>query len=58
MKTLCIRYEENGEAWEIWETEETDLEMAWKEIDEKPTEGGQVFFEGSKEFITVNGGFR
>jgi len=51
-----IQYEYNGEWFEIWETNETDLELAWKEIDEQSTEGGNIRFQGSKDFLVVNGG--
>ena len=59
-KTSCVlqmQYEEGGEWFEIWETETDDLEAAWDEMDEQPTEGGHIRFEGSEEFMVVNGGF-
>ena len=57
LKTLQMQYEESGEWFEIWETETDDLEAAWDEMDEQPTEGGHIRFEGSEEFMVVNGGF-
>lgn len=54
---LQMKYEENGEWFEIWETEKRDIEAAWDEMDEQPTEGGRIRFEDSEEFMVVNGGF-
>ena len=59
-KTSCVlqmQYEEGGEWFEIWGAETDDLEAAWDEMDEQPTEGGHIRFEGSEEFMVVNGGF-
>lgn len=59
-KTSCVlqmQYEFNGEWFDVWETETDDLEAAWDEMDEQPTEGGHIRFEGSEEFMVVNGGF-
>ena len=59
-KTSCalqMQYEFNGEWFEIWETDTNDLEAAWDEMDEQPTEGGHIRFKGSEEFMVVNGGF-
>ena len=33
-----MQYTEDGEWFEIWNTEQTDLKLAWKEMDEQPTE--------------------
>ena len=55
--TLEMQYEQNGEWFEIWNTEQTDLELAWKEMDDQPTEGGTIRFKGELEILIVNGGF-
>ena len=54
---LQMQYEEGGEWFEIWETETDDLEAAWDEMDNQPTEGGQIRFEGQDGLMVVNGGF-
>ena len=54
---LQMQYEFNGEWFDIWDTRTDDLEAAWEEMDEQPTEGGHIRFEGSEEFMVVNGGF-
>lgn len=54
---LQMQYEFNGEWFDIWDTRTDDLEAAWDEMDEQPTEGGHIRFEGSEEFMVVNGGF-
>ena len=56
-RKLQMQYEEGGEWFDIWESENADLEAAWEEMDEQPTEGGHIRFEGSEEFMVVNGGF-
>ena len=57
MKTLQMQYEQNGEWFEIWNTEQTELQAAWDEIDEQPTESGHIRFEDGIEILVVNGGF-
>ena len=58
MNTLLMKFEQNGESFPIWNTNQTDLESAWNEMDEQPTEGGWITFNGGKdEFLVVNGGF-
>jgi len=57
-KILEMQYEYNGEWFQIWETEQTSLGMAWNEVDDQPTESGCIRFKDSKEFMIVNGGFR
>lgn len=53
-----MQYENDGEWYHIWDTFETDLWLAWQEMDDdKPTEGGHIRFEGSEAFVIVNGGF-
>ena len=61
MKTVMMQYQFQGEKWEIWNTEQTDLQLAWNEIDEdyKPTEGGWISFKDESENeMAVNGGFQ
>ena len=57
MKTIMMQYENNGEKFEIWETECKTLESAWAEMDDQPEEGGWISFKGEDEFLVVNGGF-
>ena len=52
-----MQYEQNCEWFPIWETEQTDLELAWKEIDNQQTERGHIRFKGENGFMVVNGGF-
>ena len=59
-KTSCVlqmQYEESGEWFDIWESENADLEAAWDEMDNQPTEGGHIRFEGQDGLMVVNGGF-
>ena len=56
-RTLQMQYQDGGEWFDIWETTVDDLESAWDEMDEQPTEGGHIRFENSEEFMVVNGGF-
>lgn len=62
MKKVLFQSEFNGEKMEIWQTEQTDLQSAWDEIDEeyKPTEGGCISFKNDPDDaeMTVNGGFQ
>lgn len=55
--TLEMQYTENGEWFEIWNTEQTNLELAWKEMDEQPTESGWIRFKGGKEFLVIHSEF-
>ena len=59
MKELQIRYSAYGEWWKIWNTNETDLEKAYAEIDceLKPECGAWIRFKNDDKFIIVNGGF-
>lgn len=60
MKTVMMQYQFQGEKWEIWDTEQEDLESAWDEIDEdyKPIEGGWISFKDEPDNeMCVNGGF-
>jgi len=57
MNKLEMQYENNGEWFEIWNTDQSELETAWNEMDDQPTESGRIRFLGSDEFLTVNGGF-
>ena len=57
MNTLLMKFEQNGESFPIWNTDQTDLQSAWDEMDEHPTEGGWIMFDGEDNFLVVNGGF-
>ena len=58
MNTLLMKFEQNGESFPIWNTNQTNLESAWNEMDEQPSEGGWIMFDGKEdEFLVVNGGF-
>lgn len=58
MNTLQMQYEYGGEWFEIWNTNESDLELAWKEMDERPEDGGCIKFKDGNGMLVVNGGFR
>ena len=59
MRMLLIQYSYLGEWFLLGETEETDIEKAWAEIDDKPTEGAYISFQDDEagEMLIVNGGF-
>ena len=57
MNTLLMKFEQNGESFPIWNTNQTNLESAWNEMDEQPTEGGWIMFDEEDEILVVNGGF-
>lgn len=57
MRTVEMQYEYNGESFEIWHTTADTLEEAWKEMDDRPEEGGWIRFKGSEGIMVVNGGF-
>lgn len=60
MRKILMQYEHAGEWFPIWDTEERDIETAWAEIDNKPTEGGYISFQDdvAAEMMIVNGGFQ
>lgn len=59
MNILTMQYEQNGEWFAIWETEQNDLQKAFDEIDSdvKPACGGYIKFQNDTGFLVVNGGF-
>lgn len=58
MNVLFIQFENYGEWFPIWNTNETDLLNAWNEIDgDKPQQGARISFSDNANFAIVNGGF-
>ena len=57
--TVEIQYQPSGEWFEIWETKQNNIRLAWDEMDDKPTEGGCLRFKDScnQYYMVVNGGF-
>lgn len=57
--TLEMQYQPDGEWFEIWDTKQNNINLAWDEMDNKPKERGHVRFKGSSNhyYLVVNGGF-